>query len=1071
MKLITRTTLFYQEGNSDKVYEVDLCQTGQDLYVVNFRYGRRGTNLKEGVKTSQAVPLAQAQKVFDQLVTSKTKKGYCEVTPQPSNHAPTPQPTKAASAPVTDNPHHQAILNHLANRDNSNWPLERAIWRAGELKITEATPLLIQLIGTGEPLRDYCIAWALGWCGDESAIPVLRRLHENSSTPEFVSRIAFESLLKLSDEQTRARLRSDKIEQLPQQLRTLARTGSADAFLSALRTYLDQGDYQHFAVLDTIYQIDNEQVRPALLDILRTAPLRSNYFQRIRHIFKMAEYRRDVEVFSILAYRFDREKTTCRVEDRYIYFADGTYITRYEYRYDPETNRHISFENPEFTAELQRPDTRLAYTRDTREYLLRRVWRTLKQLGEAGDRNYIKLAVSILLQYSDADAVPVKESIFSKWHRSTSGHWTTIQYNRAWDTYAGYVTFNHILYENSPRYVLLLNAIAWRCRDSYKPGDAEPAVREEAFPELWEQNPAALLQLLLESNCRPVHQFAAKALRACQQFCAEIDIDTVIRLVNTPYEATAQLGFELARTRYNPNNPNLEMVLALANCLFQPGRTQAHQWIEARRDRFLDDSNFIAALVTSQHSDTRLFARRLLSSSILSDATTRVLIGRIIAELLALSTLAPHDQGEIGDVAKEISETLLVSFTPQLRTLGMGVVFDLLQHPMPEIQELGARILLNHETRAADLPPELIESLLASPHESMRGIGVRIFGQLPDQRLLHSYELLLAMASHELADMRHAIRPVIRRLAMDHPEFVTQLTTALINVLLTKEKHEGVHRDVVHLMGEDLPEWMTSITRETAMRLLLAQSSAVQELGGLVLSANREHWLHEFETSEIVKLANHEILSIRVAAREMFSQILDRIRSDTQEMLSAVRLLETKWEDSREFAVEIFSTSFSAEDWTPEVMVSICDSIRDDVRQFGRDLVTRNFQQSYGQDYLLKFSEHPSSDMQLFATNYLEHYAVDNPDRLRELIPYFVSVLCQVNRSRVAKQRVFAFLDAEAQKSEAAASIVAEILTRQSVTMAIGDKATAIQTMLKIHQTYPQLLLPIQVKPVSEVRN
>lgn len=50
MKLIQRTTLIYQEGNSDKVYEVDLCQTGEDLYVVNFRYGRRGTNLKEGVK-------------------------------------------------------------------------------------------------------------------------------------------------------------------------------------------------------------------------------------------------------------------------------------------------------------------------------------------------------------------------------------------------------------------------------------------------------------------------------------------------------------------------------------------------------------------------------------------------------------------------------------------------------------------------------------------------------------------------------------------------------------------------------------------------------------------------------------------------------------------------------------------------------------------------------------------------------------------------------------------------------------------------------------------------------------
>jgi hypothetical protein len=96
----------------------------------------------------------------------------------------------------------------------------------------------------------------------------------------------------------------------------------------------------------------------------------------------------------------------------------------------------------------------------------------------------------------------------------------------------------------------------------------------------------------------------------------------------------------------------------------------------------------------------------------------------------------------------------------------MRVVLDLLQHPMPEIQELGARILLNHQTPAADLPPELIELLIASPYESVRGIGVRIFGQLPDERLLQQYELLLAMATHELADMREAIRPVLRRLGV-----------------------------------------------------------------------------------------------------------------------------------------------------------------------------------------------------------------------------------------------------------------------------------------------------------------
>ena len=41
VKLAKRVSLHYQAGNSDKVYEVDLCQIAEDKYLVNFRYGRR----------------------------------------------------------------------------------------------------------------------------------------------------------------------------------------------------------------------------------------------------------------------------------------------------------------------------------------------------------------------------------------------------------------------------------------------------------------------------------------------------------------------------------------------------------------------------------------------------------------------------------------------------------------------------------------------------------------------------------------------------------------------------------------------------------------------------------------------------------------------------------------------------------------------------------------------------------------------------------------------------------------------------------------------------------------------
>jgi predicted DNA-binding WGR domain protein len=1062
MKLIKRTALYFQEDRSDKVYEVDLCQVGENLYSVNFRYGRRGANLKEGTKTDTAVPLPQAEKVFDKLVAEKVKKGYQEIA---SNAPKAPDSAPAATR-------EEAILNCIAARGSAKWPLERAIWRAGELKIVEAGPGLINLIGTGEALRDYCIAWSLGWCGGEGAVEALTRMYRNPGNAEFVARIAFEGLLKLADEAERSRLQAEIIELLPPHLRELVANDNNEAFSAALKIYLDSEDSSRFAVLDRLYQIDSECARSGLLDILKTAPFKPNYFKPMRHIFKMAEYRRDAEVFAIIARRFEDEKAMYRSNTYGVRIPgdDYIYLQNFEWEYNTKTNECKQVQTNELLNEMQSPDARIAYSTDTREYLLRRVWRTLKQLGEEGDADYANLAASILLQYVDSDAEAVLQRTYYQWDRPS---WTSVVKNSVeWDIFAGYLTFNHILYENSPRYFYKHNSAAWRCREGYKPGDPEPEVREEAFPELWQQNPDRLLQLVLESNCHPVHHFAVKALKACPQFLAEIDVSTIVKIIDRPYEVTAEFGCNLAvKNGYNRYPEHREVILALVNCVFAGGRESACGYLEKQRDRILEDSELIAVLATSLYEDVRQFARRILSSVAMSDGTAKVLIGRIIAHLLAFETTFIWPT-YTSILAAEIAETLLLCFPDRLRSLGLGVVLDLLKHPIVQIQEFGANILLNHEIPAVDLPPELIESLIASLYEQIRIIGIRLFGQLPDASLTGDKRvLILAMAVNSLADIRHAIQPVIQRLAAAYPEFAAWIARESIDVLILPEKQDGVHSYLLNLLREDIPNWMAAIDREKALHLLKAKSSVAQELGGFVLSANSADWAAEFDTIEIVKLASHEILSVREAARQMFLQKLEAIRANSQEMLSAVRLLEAKWDDSREFAVSIFQTELTSEDWTPEIMVSLCDSIREDVRQFGRDLVTRYFQDECGQEYLLKFSEHPSADMQLFATNYLESYAASNPEKLRELAPFFVSILSRVNKGRVAKRRVFAFLDAEAAKSEAAAKIVAEILTRQSATIAIADKATAIQTMLKIRQIYPQLELPIQVKPVAEVRS
>lgn len=1061
MKLIRRTVLVYREGSSDKIYEVDLCEVGPTAYVVNFRYGRRGSRLKEGVKTVSPVPRSEANEIFQDLVYSKTKKGYREFNEPPLEPAST---HRTVTRPVDSDARAQAVLTRLrsgAAIAKGGWPLERAIWRAGELALRPAAPLLLNLIGSGGALRDYCIAWALGRCGDVQSISALGRLYTDTATPDFVRRIACEALLKLSDEKSVSEFKSSLVAGLPRELRELAETGPADTFTVTLLTYLNGAENERYSVLDALYLIDNRHVRPALRHVLLTAPLRPNYFKRIRHIFKAAEYRHDAEIYGLIAYRFEKERAmfgrtyrplTTENGRSYVSLPNGTYLS-------------------DGSKEIKKEATTIAYGSRTRTYLRQRTWRTLRRLGELGDVEYVRMAVGVLLPFSDADAQPVRHDLVAP------DGWKTMQELRRmyWDVFAPYWAFNYILYANSPRYFHKENTVAWRCRAPYKPGDAEPDVREEAFPELWESMPVGLLHLIAESNCRPVQHFAVKAMRACEQFCAELDREALLMILGRPYEETARFGFELLKARLRTDEPDHALVLAAANSIAPDVRAGAHRLIDERREHFINDSDFMAALTTSPHPDTRDLARRLLTSTAMPDAAARALIARLIAHLTGLTAV------EQGEDARDIVRTLLQSFGGHLRTLGVSVVLDLLSHPLLEVQELGGNILLLHEVRPGELPEEIIISLINSPFETIRGIGVRLLGELSDEALLQRENLLVALSGHALADLRNAIRPIIRRLSRStgDTDFARRLAQKLIGTLLKQEALEEVHRSVVQLLQEEIgTAWVDEIDKELALQLAHASSAAVQQLGGRLIETKAQadaSWARVFDTDEIAALADSEARVVRQAAQTLFALVSDRYRQATNpdghlvEMARAVRLLDAKWDDARAFFFETFRTNFGEQDFTPGILVSVCDSVRTDVQQFGRELVTKYFKEESGQEYMLKLSEHPSSDLQIFVTNYLERYCAGSPERLRELSHYFTSVLSRVNQSRVAKARVLEFLTVEAQKSEAAARIVADILTRQSATVAIGQKAAAIEAMLAIRRAYPEISLPLEIK-FAEVR-
>jgi len=70
-----QVSLYFCQGGSDKVYHAQITQEN-DLFLVNFQYGRRGSALTSGTKTASPLPFDKAKKIYDKLVAEKTAKGY-----------------------------------------------------------------------------------------------------------------------------------------------------------------------------------------------------------------------------------------------------------------------------------------------------------------------------------------------------------------------------------------------------------------------------------------------------------------------------------------------------------------------------------------------------------------------------------------------------------------------------------------------------------------------------------------------------------------------------------------------------------------------------------------------------------------------------------------------------------------------------------------------------------------------------------------------------------------------------------------------------------------------------------
>jgi len=1093
MRLIRQSLLWFKEGNSDKVYEIDLCEVGTDKYVVNFRYGRRGAVLKEATKTPVPVSLAEAEKIYTDVESEKIQKGYTETGSSSGSavKAPVfalnvPAPPAAGDWSVLPPGRSKAILQRLQQAVSSDtrsrfpWKTSRVIWKAGMYKIQEAVPFILHLYNSGDQLQQYSCVWALARCGGSAATEALQNLAANHPLPA-IKKIAGAGLLKHLTSAEKEVQTGTYLNNLPAEIKNAVLAGNTAALETLLTERINQQPVS-LQWLESLYLLTHtrKELRPLLNKIIRELPLKPGYFRHTRSIYKLAELLDDYEVLALLAIRFEKEEA---------------YFTHFLSAAAKMNKAEIFIEGlgEYFTpgAELKKQNSRLAFSQKTKKYLARRTRRQLRMLGQTDNIDYVKLATGLLLQYDAASDTRPPFSTYK--YSSVNGRYQQVEQRHPESAQAVYL--HYILQGANPELELINNGSTWRYSNHQAAARApespkqsggflkkisslfskKKTVDEVSQPEpaatvtgllafvpyidLWNQLPQAYIQLLMNARMDDIHLFAHLGLTTHPQYAEiknRLDKAACIKLLLSAFALPAEFGFTITREKFENSLPDDDLVNALLDAAHIPARETGRQWAEKYSSTLFQQSGFIAGLLLARYPEIRSWGKDLIGRQSLPDDLRLAVTGKTIAGLMKFSGTAAEEEV----IIREATDNLFALFNREVKETGLPVIADLLAHGHPAVLLAGLKMLKAKadKIKPEELSDEFIFSLLHHAYAPVREEGIALLKMQPAAVLLQRKEGILDACLSSFDNVRNQLPPLIQKMAEADRSFGITAAEYLMPWLLRKESVEGLHNSVSRLLCNELSNYLQHADKDRALHLLYSHYPAAQNVGVTILEKYTDR--AQLTLPQVVALGGHENLTVREWCHRFYLAEIPRIRFEKAE---AIRLLESKWEDSRLFAMQFFREHFRMEDWDSSTLITLADSVKPEVEAFGRELITKFFDSDNGEEYLLKLSQHPGEKMQLFATNYLERFAADNTDRLNGLAFYFRSVLTRVNKSRIAKDRIYRFLLTEGRKSTEAAGIVGRLLSDISATAVARDKSKCIEILLQLNALYA-LDTPLQVK-------
>jgi hypothetical protein len=537
--------------------------------------------------------------------------------------------------------------------------------------------LLAAGLKAGEELPT--IVDALGEIGDARAIALCRTVAGKKLLSR--RRSGVEALRKLGDTVGLSDTKNVALERLPGSVRAdLAARDETDGSRAAVEPLVDLvaavPSKDRGLAIDTLYEIGSPAcVRAARDALAREGDVGAPHVWRYaKSVYKRSLLRHDLTTFGWLAHRIEHKAGE----------SQGVTAT-VKSGYDGESR------------------TTRIFGRRTQAYVARSAWRYLRSLAHHRPGWYALAAAEALVHYTHDDEVEPRGAYGA--------------YSRA------YLLFR-ILWGKSKRYELAGRKLRFRLKSGASV-IAPKDIREEAFPELWDARPQMYLRVLGAGQLPVVHEFALAAVRRAHMGVVRAaSHGEILALVAAPYPPTVELGLQELRRRFDPENPDWELLTTIVRDARPAVREVGIEWLGLTTRVWATDAARIAALLAVDDATTRAAVTRHVLAALASAAPDAR--RSIAAAMLAvLRTPEPTEGAHDGhaQIARALAAEIagLASLDELLALLGSG---------SPSAKAAAAHALAATSGAAEALGLTQLQAMAGHELAALRGAAQSLFLQV-----------------------------------------------------------------------------------------------------------------------------------------------------------------------------------------------------------------------------------------------------------------------------------------------------------------------------------------------------